>query len=312
MTADAFRHQGLWVRERRPAGSPRGVVLFVHGATVGSVLFDLPLPGYSLLEACAGAGWWSFACDLRGYARSWRPLGMSLPGPAAPLVCSGEEAVHDAAAVLAEVRRRTGCDRPVLTGGSWGSITAARLAAARPRELGGLVLLAPLFADINPDWLSALSDRADPARLNPSLGGWRYVTLPDLLLRWDAEIEGDPAERRDARMPAAMFEAEQAADPDCDRAEAFRAPNGTLHDLFEVFSGRPVYDPAAIQVPTVLLRGEHDGTATASDLERLHARLGARRKERLTIRGGGHFMQAERCAPRLQRVLQEALDWLPA
>lgn len=307
-----FTVDGLYVRERKPTGSVRGVVLFIHGATVGSVLFDLPVPGYSILDVCAADGWWAFACDLRGYGHSSRPVSMRMPPQNCPLICTGEEAVSDIRTVAMHVHQRTGASRLTIAGGSWGSVTAARYAERYPSSVAGLLLLAPLFGTVNRGWLNQLEDPDKPDCIHPGLGGYRYVTEADLLSRWDAEIsDGQTEIRRDPCMSRTIHAAEMAADPASPRADAFRAPNGTLYDLLEIFSGRSLYEPERLRAPTLLVRGAHDQTATEEDAELLLKRLGSADKRLETLDDGGHFMQAERCAPVLHRVIRSYLDRLP-
>ena len=62
----------LGILERRCARTDRhrGPVLLAHGATFGAELFDLPLPGYSLMSELARVGRVVYALDIRGYGHS--------------------------------------------------------------------------------------------------------------------------------------------------------------------------------------------------------------------------------------------------
>lgn len=298
----------LSLRERRPSSPVRGAVLYIHGATVGSVFYDLPVPGYSMLTASADAGWWSFALDLSGYGRSQRPASMSAPPQSCPLLCTGEDALRDIGVAAAFVLRHTGQDHITLAGSSWGSLTTARFAIQRPDIVRQLILMSPLFGARNPFWQQALATAADPGRLRDDLGGYRWTSLSDILARWDPEIpQGDFERRRDPAVVRAMFDAEIAADPMAAAVGAFRSPNGTLHELFEVFNGRSLYRPESIQMPCLLVRGAHDLTATEADAAQIHARLGTHDKTWVTIPDAGHFMQAERNAPRLHSAVLQFL-----
>jgi pimeloyl-ACP methyl ester carboxylesterase len=299
---------GLFLRERLPNGSPRGYVLFVHGATVGSVLFDLPSPGLSVLDSCAARGWAAYAIDLRGYGRSLRASAMDRSPQECELQCNGRQAledIHEAVQfILAQHAQRT----LVLGGGSWGSLTAVRYAIAHPTTVERLLLLAPLYGTRNEGWLHTLADPKQTDRINPALGGYRYATAEDLLARWDPEIaDGDSSGVRDPAVFEALVRAELEADAACPKPGAFRVPNGTLHELFEVFSGRPVYDPADIRCPTVLIRGARDLTSTKADMVKLQNKLTHVPLSVVTIPDAGHFMQAERAAPRLHQCLLNAL-----
>jgi pimeloyl-ACP methyl ester carboxylesterase len=299
---------GLFLRERLPQRQSCGTILFVHGATVGSVLFDLPSPGLSLLKACSAAGWASYALDLRCYGRSPRPTEMDWPPHACPLLCTGAQAIEDIHETVEFILHRTQCRDLILVGGSWGSLTSARYAIANPARIRQLVLLAPLYATRNQSWLDSLADPALPTRINRALGGYRFTTAYDLLARWDPEIgNGEHLQRRDPMVFAALLQAELDGDSKSPREDAFRVPNGTLHELFEVFSGRPIYDAAEIGCPTVLIRGACDLTSTAQDMATLEAKIVNAPVKAITIADAGHFMQAEHAAATLHRTLLNQL-----
>lgn len=287
----------LHLRHATPAGSARGTVLLVHGATLASGLWDIQVPGYSVLEALALAGFSAWAVDIRGYARSAR-----LQAPATAYA-GREEAVRDIAAALAYACCHDQVDQAVLVGGSWGSITSALLASQDASGIAGLALMAPLHAAVNELWLADLADPADRSRLHPGLGATRTVSREQLLARWDPEIpEGRQAARREAAVLDALLADALACEP---RSESghFTVPNGTLHDLFEVFSGRPLYPAAALRMPVLLVRGEHDATSTQADAQRLFESIASPDKQYLQIGDAGHFVCAERRADEFQRAL---------
>lgn len=303
--ADSAR-LALHVRHAAPAAArPVGTLVLVHGATLASGLWDIAVPGYSLLEALAAAGYSVWAPDLRGYARSDR-----LPRPAAAYSAL-PEARRDIAAVVEHACRADGAQRVLLVGGSWGSVTTAAYAAAHPDRLLGLALMAPLYASVNRLWLDELADPADGSRLDPRLGATRRVDLAALLRRWDPEIPyADKARRRDDAVLAALLADALAAEPEPGDGGSFSVPNGTLHDLFEVFSGRPLVDASALRMPTLLVRGEHDATSTDEDMRLLFTRLGSDDKQCVTVGDAGHFLCAERRAPVFLRALTGFADRL--
>ena len=293
----------LALRRRRPAGLRRGVVLFVHGATLASELFDIPAEGASWLARAAAGGRDAFALDIRGYGRSSRPAWFDdAPTHHAPYARAAD-AIRDIDTAVTHIRAATGADRIDLVGGSWGSVTCGLYAATIGRPaVRRLVLYAPLYSDVNADWLAMIADPMDPSRPNPALGAWRWVDEAGLRARWDAEI---PVADKTAWRPEATFRAlvdsALAADPlSATRTPpAFRAPNGTLLDLFEVFNRRPLYDAAAITAPTLLLRGADDPTSSHADATALFERLRCPAKQYHVIGNGSHFCSAERNAPQV-------------
>ncbi len=287
---------GLHVRHVAPAGPSRGTVMLVHGATLASGLWDIAVPGYSVMQALAQAGFSAWALDIRGYARSGR-----LQAPTAAYA-GRHEAVRDIAHAVDFACRHDGREHLLLVGGSWGSITSALYASGRPQRVAALALMAPLYAAVNLPWLRDLAEPGNRLQRRADLGPTRRVDKPHLLMRWDAEIpHGNPARRRDPAVLDALVQ--DALDAEATAASHFVVPNGTLHDLFEVFSGRPLYDPTALRMPVLLLRGEQDLTSTDADARRLFEALGSGDKQYLQIGDAGHFVCAERAAHVFQQSL---------
>ena len=296
----------LFVRQARPCGPCRGTVVLVHGATLASGLWDIAVPGYSMLEALAGIGYSVWAPDIRGYARSGR-----LSCPNAPYA-GLHEAVRDIAAVVDHACHADGTSQVMVLGGSWGSITVARYATEQPRRVRALALVAPIYATPNALWLSELSSPGAAGQLRADLGATRRVGRADLCRRWDPEIPGGaPSLRRDDRVLDALMADALAAEPDrpdgTHSHDTFGVPNGTLQDLFESFSGRPLYEPALLPMPVLLVRGEDDQTSTAIDMLALQQGLVHSQVQCETLPDAGHFICAERAAPVLQRLLGDFL-----
>lgn len=272
----------------------RQPVLFVHGATLASRLFDIPHPGASWLKATADAGFAAYAMDVRGYGKS-RPA--ASPNRGKPFA-QATDAVQDIRDVWDWIRKRHEGRKVSVVGGSWGSITTALFA----REIGSdrlpaLVLYAPIFAARNQDWLNFLADPDTPDRFNARFGETRHVSEADTRQRWDNEIP-DGAEWRDEAVFQALIQSSLADDPNSFKRDppCFEAPNGTLLDLWEAFNGRPLYDPNDIRCPVFLVRGGADPTSTRSDALALFDKLGSERKHYLEIANGAHFVSAERQA----------------
>ena len=290
----------LHLRERRPAALDPGragrALLCVHGATFASGLWDLQVPGMSLLDAAAAAGLPAYALDIRGYGRSHSARLETQTTPYA----RAEEAIRDIDLAVEFLRAREGLERVCLLGGSWGSITGGLYASDLGRgKLERLVLFAPIFSDWNADWLEMIADPAAPSRPNPALGACRRVTEAEARRRWDKEIPvADKTAWRDEAAVRALLDDAFAADPQARDGEdsAFRAPNGCLLDLFEAFNRRPLYEPEALQVPALLLRGAADPTSTRRDAAGLFDRLGSPLKRYLEIGRSSHFASAERNA----------------
>lgn len=289
---------GLRLHLRGHAPEPdHAPVLFVHGATYASRLYDIPHPGANWMGATAQAGFAAYALDIRGFGRSHPP---DPPAPDRPYA-RAEQAVHDINDAVRWLCDRHGTDKLRLVGGSWGSITTALYTSTIGRgRIERLVLYAPIFAERNPGWLSFLADPDDPTGFNAGFGASRLIDEAQTRQRWDEEVPAGE-QWRDDDVLAALFQASASDDPQSGRhsPQAFRAPNGALADLWQAFNGTPLYDPAAIACPTLLIRGGADATSTRSDALALLDSLGASEKRYVEIARGGHFLSAERRAPQV-------------
>ena len=305
LSASGFDGLNLYMRAVAPAVSDgpfaRRPVLFVHGATFASRLYDIPAKGASWLKACAAAGFPSYALDLRGYGKSRSPATDMLEAQSDRPYAAGRDVIADIDDAVTWLLEHHACAAVDLVGGSWGSITCALYAGALGRrKVRSLTLFAPIYAEHNAGWKKIIADPADPARANPALGAVRLVTEQQTRARWDEEIPPG-GDWREERVFQALIQSTFDDDPRSldHRIPAFRAPNGTLLDLWEAFNARPVYDPAAITCPTLLVRGGADQTSTRSDALTLFDRVGATEKRYVEIANGAHFLMAERQAPQV-------------
>ena len=285
-------------------------VLLVHGATFGAALFDLAVPGYSLMSEFARAGRPVYALDIRGYGHSLSGHVMDAAPQGNPPFARLTEAVQDVGAAIADILAREKADAADLVGFSWGTIVAARYASEFPQHVARLALYAPLYGERNEAWLNRIGDPKDRTRIDPAIGAYRLITQADLVQRWDNDIGGaDPQTRRDEGLPEALFAAFAALDPKS-RARtphAFRSPTGALADLVRVFNGQPLYDPARITMPVLLVRGADDTTSTDTDCSRLLADLGSKTKNYRVIAPGSHFLCLEKNRAELHQCLNDFL-----
>jgi pimeloyl-ACP methyl ester carboxylesterase len=276
----------LRLHRRAPADPDRAreAVLFVHGATYpGRPMFDLPRASW--LADCADAGRAAYAVDVRGYGDSEAPPELDVSADEHPPVVRADVAREDVAAALDHVTARH--DRVHLVGYSWGSMLCGGLLAERSDGAATLTLLAPVHA---------VPDGA------PSLGGtdaYRVVTEAAVRERWDAHFEAAGVAPDRYRAPGtveavwtALLASGQAVDGD--GPPAVRAPNGALVDLREAAADGPRYDAGRIDVPTLVVRGSLDTTATRADALGLFDALDVDEREYAEIAGGSHFLPVER------------------
>jgi pimeloyl-ACP methyl ester carboxylesterase len=286
-------------------------VLVVHGSTFGATLFDLPIAGYSMLRELAGSGRAVYAIDVRGYGLSLNGRVMDAPPEAHPPFGTLEQAVLDIGAAVEFILARENASALDMIGSSWGTITAALYATRYPQKVARLVLSAPLYAERNEPWLDRIANPDNRRQLHPRFGAYRLLTLEELTLRWTGDLEGeDPASRREPDIAEAIFSALSAADP---RAlshlpPALRIPNGALLDLVTVFNGQPLYDPAKLTMPILIIRGAGDTTSTDSDARRLLGRVASHDKDYHIVSPGSHFLCVERNRHQWYNPIRRFLD----
>ncbi|WP_290812203.1 alpha/beta fold hydrolase [Ferrovibrio sp.] len=288
---------GLIQRGSRDTDKGLRPVLVIHGSTFGVTLFDLPVAGYSMLRELAGSGRAVYAIDVRGYGLSLNGRVMDAPPDANPPFGTLEHAVLDIGAAVDFILARENATALDMIGSSWGTITAALYATRYPQKVARLVLSAPLYAERNEPWLERIANPDNRRQLHPRFGAYRLQTLEELTQRWTDDLGNeDPASRREPNIAAAIFSALSAADPRAlsHRPPALRIPNGALVDLVTVFNGEPLYDPAKLTMPTLIIRGAGDTTSTDSDARRLLARVAARDKDYHIVSPGSHFLCVER------------------
>lgn len=298
---------GLNLRLRSRAPSPSRAhttkptpLLMVHGATISSLLWDHPLAQWSWMNRLAQDGFIVYALDLRGYGESSRLGVMQAEDPTAHApYARAADVQDDVLDAIAWIQAQHGVDQVDLLGGSWGSIICGLFATTEHvRHVRRLVLYAPIYDEghTKTSWWHGAVDPEDQTRVNPKLGAWRWVTRQSLLARWDDEIPlTDKTAWRSDAVFEALWQASLAQDPWADKPQtpAFRAPNGTLVDLFGAYTGRPVFDAKEIKLPTLLVRGDHDDTSSRIGTVKLFDEISAATKVYCEVGNGAHFVILE-------------------
>ena len=295
----------LHVRNKHLTGADRfdsdRIVLFVHGATYSSeAAFDLELPGGAWLDIAARRGFDAYFMDVRGYGGSTRPPSMALEPLASPPFADTADAIRDLGAVIDFIRRRRRVTRIDVVGWSWGTTIAGVFTAANGDQVNKLVLYAPLW----------LVREAPPIS---GSGAYRTVTQEPARVRG---AHGIPADRIEEISPQAWFDrwwaATLASDPEgaAMQPPVVRAPNGVLKDLAEFWTqGRPMYEPADIRVPTLVIVGEWDRDTPPCMAQEVFARMARSPDKRLVMLGeGSHAMILERHRMRLIDTVQRFLE----
>jgi pimeloyl-ACP methyl ester carboxylesterase len=295
----------LYVRNKRPESmtqfSGERTLLYVHGTTqAASSTFDLPLDGLSWMDYIARHGYDVYLVDLRGYGHSTRPPEMAKPAGENPPIVRTDVAVKDVAAAVDHILTRRNVSKLNLMGWSWGTAIMGRYAMQNSDRVNRLVLYAP-------PWIRKAPTTSSPA----SLGAYQAWTMEQARSRLQADA---PEEKKKQLMPPAWFQAWSVAALATDPVGAkqtpavVRTPNGTVQDTQEYWlSGKPLWEPAEIKTPTLIVLGEWDGFVPTA--QTIFGKLSSAPYKRLVQIGeGSHLVFMEKNRVQLFREVQLFLD----
>ena len=262
------------------AASKRGTILFVHGSSMASQpTFDLQVPGRadsSVMDVFARAGYDCWCLDNEGYGRSSKHRDIS---------CDISNGADDllAAADYIETTRRAG---PLLVYGiSSGALKAALFAERNPGRVKRLALDAFV-------WTGEGSPTLEQRRRK----------LPD----YQAAGNRRPIDRAFVHSiftrdhPGTADEAVVDAFADAILALDDSVPIGTYVDMCLKL---PMVDPAKIDCPTIVMRGEYDGIAGFDDLLEFFRRLPNPDKQFAVMPGIAHASFQQKNYRLVQHIL---------
>ena len=230
------------IGEPVPGAPPLPVLFLVHGSSISALpSYDLTVPGkgeYSVMDVFARYGFDVWTMDHEGYGRSTQTTGSSD-------IASG---VADLKAAVEVLQRETGRTKFHFFGESSGGIRAGAFAQNEPQSVDRLILTAFTYKG---------NGAAEIERRKANI----------------AELQASPRRKRDAAMIRSIFSRDghpAAYDPAV--ADAIIAselkygdtiPSGTYLDMA---ANLPLVDPAKVQSPVLMTRGEWDGNSTNEDL----------------------------------------------
>jgi pimeloyl-ACP methyl ester carboxylesterase len=239
----------LWRKAVPGAPAPQGTVLFVHGSSMASQpTFDLHVPGRphsSVMDWFAARGFDTWCLDNEGYGRSdkQRPINFDISNGADDLASASEF-------IFNQTRQR----KLLLYGISSGALKAALFAERHPERVARLALDAFVWTGEG----------------SPTLAE-RRKRLPEFIAKNRRPIDRAFVQSIFARdHPDTADHATVSAFADAILALDDSVPTGTYVDMC---SRLPLVDPARITVPTIVMRGQHDGIAGFDDLIEFFKRL---------------------------------------
>ena len=242
----------------------KGTILFVHGSSMASQpTFDLQVPGRpdsSAMDFFARRGFDCWTVDMEGYGRSTKDRDNNAP------IAMGADDCHVAAQYIAKLRG----PRPLLVYGiSSGALRAALFAQRHPEMVARVALDAMVWTG---EGSPTLAERRK--KLPDFIGKNRRPMSKAFIHSVFDRDHPDTAERH-------VIEA--FADAVCALDDS--VPTGTYVDMC---SKLPVVNPEKITVPTLVMRGEHDGIASMDDLLKFFAKLATTDKQFTVMPGISH------------------------
>jgi pimeloyl-ACP methyl ester carboxylesterase len=249
------------------AGDPAkavGTVLFVHGSSMaGQPTFDLQVPGRpfsSSMDYFASLGFDVWSVDMEGYGRSTKDRDNNAP------ISQGADDCYAAAQYIQKLR---GAKQFMVYGISSGALRAAMFAERHPDMVARLALDAFVWTgEGSPTLAERKKKLADFIKINR-----RPMSKPFIHSVFDRD-HPDTAERK---VIEAFADAVVALDDS--------VPTGTYVDMC---SRLPVVDPLKITVPTLVMRGQHDGIASMEDLIKFFEKLPNPDKQFTVMSGISH------------------------
>lgn len=241
---------------------PLPVLFLVHGSSAsGRSSFDLQVPerDYSLMDHFAGLGYDVWTVDCEGYGRSDITQSNSD-------IASGAD---DIAAAMKIVEGSTGEARIHMYGGSSGALRACLYAQRYPGRVARLIVSALVYTGAGSPTLEKRREKVDEFRSSPR----RPIDRAFIRSMFTRDRPGT----------SEMLAADALADAEL--ALGHSVPTGTYLDMCV---NLPVVDPARIDCPVCIVRGEYDGIATEADLLDFFARLPSRDKQFVFISGLAH------------------------
>ena len=232
----------LWEKFQGSPDRAKGTILFVHGSSMASQpTFDLYVegrPDSSAMDRFAKRGFDAWCVDMEGYGRSDKDRDINFD------ISNGSDDLLSATDYIFKTR---GIDTVDLYGISSGALRAAMFAGRHPERVRRLALDAFVWTGEG----------------SPTLAD-RRKKLP--------QFKADNRRPIDIDFVRSIFARDHPDTAETSVVEAFATaitalddsvPTGTYVDMCE---NLPVVDPAALTMPTLIMRGEHDGIAGIDDL----------------------------------------------
>ncbi len=251
----------------KSAGDPakaKGTILFVHGSSMaGQPTFDLQVPGRpfsSSMDYFASLGFDVWSVDMEGYGRSTKDRDNNAP------IAQGADDCFAAAQYIQKLR---GNRQFLVYGISSGALRAAMFAERHPELVARLALDAMVWTgEGSPTLTERKKKLPDFIKINRRPMSKTFI---------HSVFDRDHPDTAERKVIEAFADAVVALDDS--------VPTGTYVDMC---SRLPVVNPEKITVPTLIMRGQHDGIASMDDLLKFFEKLPNPDKQFTVMSGISH------------------------
>jgi len=288
----------IFVRRQSQETTPRGTVLYVHGATFPSALsIAYRFDGRSWMDELVAASFdcWSF--DFAGFGHSGRYPAMNASPAGGEPLGRVPMAARQLAEVVDAILDRTEQPRLSIVAHSWGSLVTGRFASEHPDVIDRLVLFGAI---------ARRAEAGDP----PSFDAWYPLTTDAQYRRFVEDVPQGHLmvllDRHFARWAPAYLDTDPTS---AERTPpTVRTPSGPLADIEAAWHGDFPYDPAAVQAPVLIVRGEWDSLCADVDARWLFdAFTGSPIRRDVKIGAATHLMHLEESRYALHREIETFL-----
>src|SRR3954467_3940752 len=254
----------LWEKYAGNPSGPAGTILFVHGSSMASQpTFDLQVPGRpdsSAMDWFARRGFDTWCVDMEGYGRSTKTRDNN---------ASISQGAGDCFAAATYIQKLRGKKPFLVYGISSGALRAALFAERHPELVDRLALDAMVWTgEGSPTLAERKKKLPEFLKINRRPMSKAFI---------HSVFDRDHPDTAERSVIEAFAEAVVALDDS--------VPTGTYVDMC---SKLPVVDPEKITVPTLIMRGQHDGIAGFEDLSAFFARLPNPDKQFTVMAGISH------------------------
>ncbi len=254
----------LWEKYLEKTNNKKGTILFVHGSSMASQpTFDLNVedrPFSSVMNWFSLKGYDTWCVDMEGYGKSSKHRDIFFD------ISNGADDLNAASEYILKTRD---CGPLLVYGISSGALRAAMFAERYPERVSRLALDAFV-------WTGEGSPTLEQRRkkLPEFLSSKRRPIDEDFVF---SIFKRDHPDTVEEKVVLAFAKAIMSLDDSM--------PNGTYIDMC---SKLPLVNPEAIKVPTIIMRGQHDGIASFDDLVNFFIKLPNPNKQFTVMEGISH------------------------